>query len=75
MTLLHDHNLVTRETATVYRPLIVRLCPRYLQVREKARRDILEVDYAVLYEFALKMRWKREQAEKRERKLARSGKS
>lgn len=60
----------TRETAVVYRrrPLVATLTPRTLELREKGRRDVLAVDYAVLYEFALKMRFRREQAEKREKR-------
>ena len=56
-----------RETATLYhrRPLIATLTPRYLELREKGRRDTLTVDYAAVYELALKLRWRREQADKR----------
>lgn len=74
MTIIKDHKLVTRETAAYYRgrPLIVRLRPRYIEVREKGRRDVLEVDYLVLYDFAQKLRWRKQQAEKREMKLAKS---
>jgi hypothetical protein len=67
ITIHHDHP-VTRETFIQYRgrPLVVRLTPRTIEIREKGRRDTLGVDYAVLYEFALKLRWRRDQAEKRE---------
>lgn len=68
MTTLHHDHPVTRETFSLYRgrPLVVRLKPRTLEIREKGRRDTLSVDYGVLYEFALKLRWKHTQAEKRE---------
>lgn len=58
---------VRRETQDVYRgrPLMITVLPRYLEIREKGRRDILSLDYATIYEFALKTRWRREQAEKR----------
>jgi hypothetical protein len=70
VTLLTDTHNVVRETATLYRrrPLVVRLKPRHLEVREKGRRDTLLVDYAVLYEFALKLRWRQEQAQKKARR-------
>lgn len=68
MTTLHHDHPVTRETASLYRtrPLVVSLKPRTIEIREKGRRDVLAVDYGALYEFALKLRWKRSQAEKRE---------
>jgi hypothetical protein len=58
---------VRRETATVYRgrALCVTIRPRVIEIREKARRDTLIVDYATLYEFALKMRWRAAAEEKR----------
>jgi hypothetical protein len=57
----------TRETATSYRgrPLIATLTPRYLEIREKGRRDTLMVSYDVIYELALKLRWRKQQAEKK----------
>ena len=57
---------VTRETAAMYRhrPLVVTIKPRHLELREKGRRDTLAVDYATIYEVAMKLRWRREQAEK-----------
>lgn len=60
----------TRETAVTYRrrPLVVTVLPRTIELREKGRRDVLAVDYATIYEFALKLRWRREQAEKRQQK-------
>ena len=69
---------VRRETATVYRghPLCVKLCPRVIEIREKARRDTLVVDYATLYEFALKLRWRAATVEKqaaRQRRLHAEG--
>ena len=58
---------VTRETAAMYRrrPLVVTIKPRHLELREKGRRDTLAVDYATIYEVAMKLRWRREQAEKK----------
>ena len=38
--------------------------PRRLELRKKGRRDTLAVDYATIYEVAMKLRW-REQAEKK----------
>ena len=57
---------VRRETALYYRgrALMVELAPRHLVIREKGRRDSVSVDYAAIYEFALKIRFRREQAEK-----------
>jgi hypothetical protein len=53
---------VTRETAAIYRhrPLVVTIKPRHLELREKGRRDTLAVDYATIYEMAMKLRWRRE---------------
>jgi len=67
MTVLHERNPVTRETCSYYRrrALVVRLRPRHLEIREKGRRDALLVDYAVLCDFAQKLRWKQRQREKR----------
>jgi hypothetical protein len=58
---------VRRETAVIYRgrPLCVTAHPRYLEIREKGRRDILSVDYATIYEVALRLRWRKQQDEKK----------
>lgn len=58
---------VRRETADVYRgrPLVVTIHARHLEVREKGRRDVLAVDYRTIYELALKLRWRKLQAEKK----------
>lgn len=58
---------VKRETCDVYRgrPLVVRVGPRTLEIHEKGRRDVLAVDYATIYELALRLRWRKLQAEKR----------
>lgn len=58
---------VRRVTAATYRgrPLVVQLHPRHLEIREQRRRDVLSVDYASIYEFAMKIRFKRLQAEKK----------
>jgi hypothetical protein len=73
MTTIHHDHPVTRETFSEYRgrPLVVRLTPRTLEIREKGRRDVLAIDYGVIYEFALKLRWRRLESEKREAKLQR----
>lgn len=57
---------ITRKTEKIYRsrPLIVTLKAFHLEMREYKRRDTLCVDYATLYEFALKLRWRQQQAEK-----------
>jgi len=74
MTKLSGSTPVRRETETLYRrrPLVVKLKPLYLEIREKGRRDTLLVDYAVLYDFAQKLRWKQRQAEKRAAQKARA---
>ena len=58
---------VTRETAAIYRhrPLVVTIKPHHLELWEKGRRDTVAVDYGTIYELALKLRWRREQAEKK----------
>ena len=58
---------VTRETAVLYRrrPLIITVTPRTLVLREKGRRDRLEISFDVIYELALKRRFERERREKR----------
>lgn len=67
MTTLATGKPVRRETATYYRrrALVVELHPRTLVIREKGRRDRLEVDYQAVYELACKMRWRAAQAERR----------
>lgn len=76
VTVLHEANAVQRETCSYYRrrPLVVKLRPRYIEIREKGRRDTLQVDYGVLYEFAMKMRWRQRQVEKRKAKDGSKGK-
>jgi hypothetical protein len=63
----------TRETAVSYRgrPLIATLTPRYLEIREKGRRDTLAVSYDAIYELALKLRWRKKMAEKKAAKKGR----
>lgn len=70
MTLLKNDARVMRETATLYRrrPLVIALRPRYLEIREKGRRDTLPVEYGALYDFAQKLRFRQQQAEKREQR-------
>lgn len=66
---------VTRETAAQYRrrPLVVTILPRHLEIREKGRRDTLQIDYATLYEWLGKRRYLREQEERRRAKKAKKG--
>jgi hypothetical protein len=58
---------VRRVTAKFYRQrqLCIDARPLYLEIWEKGRRDRVMVDYATLYEFALKCRWRKAEAEKR----------
>jgi len=72
MTVLHRP--VRRETAIVHRgrALVIAVHPRHIEIREKGRRDVLSVSYDVLYDFALKFRFRQQQAEKRESKKRRS---
>jgi hypothetical protein len=60
---------VRRETSVLYRrrPLVVNLTPRFIEIREKGRRDVLSVGYDVIYEFAMKLRFRQEQTEKRKK--------
>ena len=59
-----------RETAATHkgRPLMVALHPRYMEIREKGRRDVLSVDYDAIFHLAMKLRWRQEQAERKERR-------
>lgn len=71
MTLQTDTSPTRRETQSIYRgrALLVSLLSRRLEIKEKGRRGeqaILSVDYLTLYEFAMKLKWRREQGEKRE---------
>lgn len=68
---------VRRETAVLYRgrPLLVELAPRHLTIREKGRRDRVSVDFAAIYEFAMKIRFRREQAEKKQASASRRGRA
>ncbi len=67
MTVIRNDKPLIRKTDAYYRKreLIVNLKPRHMEIREKFRRDIVTIDYATIYEAALKLRWRREQAEKR----------
>ena len=64
---------VRRVTATTYRSrnLCVALHPAYLEIWEKGRRQRLTVEYRSLLEFACKIKWRQEQAEKKAAKPAR----
>jgi hypothetical protein len=59
-----------RETSDIYRgrPLVVTAHPRHVELHEKGRRDVLSVDYATIYELALRLRWRKRQAEKKAEK-------
>jgi len=67
---------VRRETATFYRgrALMLAIHGRHLELREKGRRDTLSVDYATIYDFCWKLRWRREQAEKQAARKVKRGK-
>jgi hypothetical protein len=39
--------------------------PRHLEIKEKKRRDSVNVSYEAIYEFALAIRYRQQQAEKR----------
>jgi hypothetical protein len=64
---------VQRETATIYRrrPLVIVAHPRYLEIREKKRRDSVMIPYDQIYELALRKRFNAEQAENRRMRGAR----
>ena len=67
---------VRRETDTFYRgrALMLSIHPRFLTLHEKGRRDKLVLDYATMYEFAMKLRWRQEQAEKQAARKLKRGK-
>ena len=67
---------VRRKTAARYkqRALVVTLHPRHIDIREERRRDTVSVDYETLYEFAMKLRFRRQQAEQRSQKQQRRAK-
>jgi len=58
---------VRRETCSLYRrrPLVIVAHPRHLEIKEKKRRDSVNVSYEAIYEFALAIRYRQQQAEKR----------
>jgi hypothetical protein len=64
---------VQRETAIIYRrrPLVIVAHPRYLEIREKKRRDSVMIPYDQVYEMALRKRFNTQQAEKKAAKKAR----
>jgi len=53
-----------RETAILYRgrALVVKLRPRWIELREKGRRDVVSMSYDAIYEWALKRRWQERRA-------------
>jgi hypothetical protein len=65
---------VRRETASLYRrrPLVILAHPRHLEIKEKKRRDSVSVSYEAIYEFALSIRFRQQQAEKRAKRRAKS---
>lgn len=60
---------VTRETSAQYRrrPLCVTVTPHLLVMREKGRRDRVEIPLDAIYDLGLKMRARALLAEKRSR--------
>ncbi|HEY1861514.1 MAG TPA: hypothetical protein VGG61_14230 [Gemmataceae bacterium] len=64
MTLLKESKTVSRQTAISYRgrPLMVKLGPRTIEVREKGRRDSVSVSYDAIYELGYKLRWLQQKA-------------
>jgi hypothetical protein len=64
---------IPRKTASLYhgRPLVVTEHPRHLEVRELRRRDVVSVDYITLYEFGMKLRYRRNHAEQEAQKRKR----
>jgi hypothetical protein len=58
MTVLKAGSSVTRETLTQYRhrPLIVELSGHLVRVREKGRRESVDVPIDAVYELGLKLR-------------------
>ena len=64
---------VRRITAKLYRRrlLCIDARPLSIDIWEKGRRDRLTVDYATLYEFALKLRWRQQESVKRAAKTVR----
>jgi hypothetical protein len=66
MTMLPDSKPLKRETASQYRrrPLIVRLYARHMELSERGKRRRVAVDYAAIYELALKLQFRKDQAER-----------
>lgn len=75
MTIQTDDRPTRRETASYYRgrALMVQLRGRYLEIREKGRRDVVSVEYGAIYELGLKIRWRRERAEKQKDRQSKGG--
>ncbi len=63
---------VKRETYSTYRgrPLVAEIHSRFLVVRERRRRDRIEIPFDVLYEFGLKLRYRQQQADKKKTRKA-----
>jgi hypothetical protein len=66
MTKLQPESQVVRETACFYRnrALVVKLRPRHIEIRQKGKHHTLMVPYDTLWDFAQKLHWKMQQAEK-----------
>lgn len=62
MTKLRPGSPVIRETDVYERSdaLVVSLCPRYLSIRLKGRRETFEVDYGAILDLARKQAWRRQ---------------
>ena len=65
---------VRRVTATSYRGrnLCISARPLFLEIWEKGRRERLTVEYRSLFEFACKIKFRQEQAEKKSAKAPRA---
>jgi hypothetical protein len=70
MTRIRTEKTVKRETASLYRgrPLIVRLHPRFVEIRPKGKRTSVSVGYEAIYEFGWKVLARQQAAEKKQRK-------
>jgi hypothetical protein len=59
-----------RESATVYRgiPLVVELHPSFLRLRQKRKRQYIDIEYAVCLEAAYRLQYLQAQREKKAEK-------
>jgi hypothetical protein len=67
MTRISSASLLRRETDTVYRgrALVIELRPNHLTIGEKRKKYRVTIDYATVYETAMKMLARAEAAEKK----------